>query len=343
MERLGARDLRRILEFWRDLSEVEEPADFPVRALDGLAKLIPCEILSYNEIDLAQQRALTIYQPVGTIPPHAQETFRRLAGQNPLIIHYAATADPRPLKISDFLKREQFHRLDLYQEFYRPYQVEYQLAVTIPAPCHLVIGIAFNRSQRDFSERDRAVLDLIRPQLVHEYTVVAERTRLRALLASLGQKEEDPIARLTRREAEVLARVAQGKTNRDVAAHLGISPRTVQKHLENIFAKLGQHSRTGAAVALASQRLRSAEELVHATPEAGEGRLGVDLGVAAQFRASATRPPDHDPPTGRTEQPDDAGPGCEPFVDLLQDVVSRIARRDDLDDEVGSTLEWPDR
>lgn len=51
---------------------------------------------------------------------------------------------------------------------------------------------------------------------------------------------------LTPREAEVLAWVAQGKTNREVGLILGLSTRTVQKHLERVFAKLGVESRTGA-------------------------------------------------------------------------------------------------
>lgn len=51
---------------------------------------------------------------------------------------------------------------------------------------------------------------------------------------------------LTPREAEVLSWVAQGKTNREVGIILGASARTVQKHLEHIFQKLGVESRTSA-------------------------------------------------------------------------------------------------
>ena len=51
---------------------------------------------------------------------------------------------------------------------------------------------------------------------------------------------------LTPRESEVLAWVAQGKTNRETGTILGMSTRTVQKHLERIFAKLGVETRTGA-------------------------------------------------------------------------------------------------
>ena len=52
---------------------------------------------------------------------------------------------------------------------------------------------------------------------------------------------------LTGREREVLAMLASGKTNAGIAALLGISPRTVQKHLEHVFEKLGVETRVAAA------------------------------------------------------------------------------------------------
>ncbi len=52
---------------------------------------------------------------------------------------------------------------------------------------------------------------------------------------------------LTQREAEVLSWIARGKSNRDIAAILSLSPRTVDKHLEVVFAKLHVENRTAAA------------------------------------------------------------------------------------------------
>jgi DNA-binding NarL/FixJ family response regulator len=52
---------------------------------------------------------------------------------------------------------------------------------------------------------------------------------------------------LTSREAEVLSWLSNGKTNRDIAQILGLSPRTIDKHLEQIYAKLGVENRTAAA------------------------------------------------------------------------------------------------
>ena len=51
---------------------------------------------------------------------------------------------------------------------------------------------------------------------------------------------------LTSREGEVLSWLSKGKTNRDIAQILGLSPRTVDKHLEQIYSKLGVENRTAA-------------------------------------------------------------------------------------------------
>jgi len=60
---------------------------------------------------------------------------------------------------------------------------------------------------------------------------------------------------LTPREQEVLSGVAEGQTNKQIAARLGISDRTVQFHLGNVLSKLGVASRTEAAVLALEQGL----------------------------------------------------------------------------------------
>ncbi len=62
---------------------------------------------------------------------------------------------------------------------------------------------------------------------------------------------------LTTREGEVLAWLSKGKTNRDIAQILGLSPRTVDKHLEQIYAKLGVENRTAAAAIATNSNRRN--------------------------------------------------------------------------------------
>ena len=62
----------------------------------------------------------------------------------------------------------------------------------------------------------------------------------------LSARPPEAASLLTPRELEVLASVADGLTDREIAPLLSISPRTVQRHLRNIYAKLGVHTRAAA-------------------------------------------------------------------------------------------------
>lgn len=78
---------------------------------------------------------------------------------------------------------------------------------------------------------------------------------LQAMAASLRRSAGGLPGGLTRREAEVLACMASGRSNRQIAATLSISERTVERHLSNIFVKIGVTSRTEAAAFAFAQGL----------------------------------------------------------------------------------------
>ncbi|MDY6893729.1 MAG: response regulator transcription factor [Chloroflexota bacterium] len=67
-------------------------------------------------------------------------------------------------------------------------------------------------------------------------------------IADDGNEESGGLEELQPRELEVLKQVARGISNREIASSLGISERTVQSHLVNIFKKLGVGSRTEAVL-----------------------------------------------------------------------------------------------
>jgi DNA-binding NarL/FixJ family response regulator len=73
----------------------------------------------------------------------------------------------------------------------------------------------------------------------------------------LPSRPEQSTADLSERELAVLALLADGLHNREVAARLGISSRTVDRHCDNIYAKLGVGSRTEAVVRAISTKLLS--------------------------------------------------------------------------------------
>ena len=91
-----------------------------------------------------------------------------------------------------------------------------------------------------------------RPSLKLAYLGASGPEELLFRLSPNETRSEDETLRakfsLTPREAQVLLWLARGKPNRDIAEILALSPRTVNKHLETIFAKLGVENRASAAV-----------------------------------------------------------------------------------------------
>jgi len=90
---------------------------------------------------------------------------------------------------------------------------------------------------------------------------------------------------LTDRETEVMHWLACGKTDADIAALLAISVRTVQKHLEHIYVKLGVENRTAAvmrvgAAGLSVSPLRRDAAYPPAQPERLQCKVEVDRNVA---------------------------------------------------------------
>lgn len=107
-----------------------------------------------------------------------------------------------------------------------------ELVLALSGPCPPFLGIWLGRVDRDFSEQDALLAELLAPHLQ------AAELRLRRAAAR---------ALLTAREREVLDLVAGGASNGDVATTMVVSPKTVKKHLEHVYAKLGVRSRAEAA------------------------------------------------------------------------------------------------
>ncbi len=72
--------------------------------------------------------------------------------------------------------------------------------------------------------------------------------RIAAIMSAWTQTDENSGKSLTPREMDVLKWVVKGKTNQEIGMQLGISQKTVEKHLESVFAKLKVTSRVEAAV-----------------------------------------------------------------------------------------------
>jgi DNA-binding CsgD family transcriptional regulator len=243
MEGVRAPDLHAVLEFvelaWARAGEQA----FPLETLEALARVIPCDSVGYSDLDRLNRRTI---EYVGTDDAGDDALFWDIVGEHPLCRHQQAYADFSATRLSDVISRRQLVGTRVYADWFRPDGVVAEMEVGILRSRARTRNFVLSRTQGDFSARDVAVLALIAPHLAR----IHETTQLRHV-ANLV--EPGNIGRLTTREAEVIELVAAGLTNAAIAERLWISPGTVKKHLDNVYAKLGVANRTAAVAQLNAQ------------------------------------------------------------------------------------------
>lgn len=229
--------------------------EFRSGLLDALRRAVPADWVSVNDLGPDPASAYVLIDP--PFPPEAHATFARLAHENPLIARHMETRDGRAYRFSDVVTQAQLHRLALYREFYGPIGLEYQVAFALPHDPDRLLGVALSRRDTDFGDEEVELLDRARPFLIQAYRNAIAYSNVEAELRIAQQAQLPPeggrldeqmeARRVTKREAEVLRWAAAGRSDGDIAAGLGISTRTVQKHLERSFRKLAVRTRADAA------------------------------------------------------------------------------------------------
>jgi len=179
-------DSEAILEAIAKTRFVDDPTRFPAVALEAIDRLVSCDVASFNDIDPATGRLVVLLHPPGYfIPAEYAAALARLADEHPLIRHHQQTGDGSAVKFTDFVQPRELHELSVYREVYGPLGIEHQIAITLPAARPRIVGIALNRRAHDFDERERAILNTLRPHLAQSYSFAEERDRLRAGLVAL--------------------------------------------------------------------------------------------------------------------------------------------------------------
>lgn len=205
-----------------------------------LTRVIGSEITTLSVCNLRTGHRSVVSIPGCALSRSEIEAFDAHFHEHPLVRFHARDRRLVSHRISDSLSRRDFHRTGLYNDYYRRIGIDHAIAVPLFIDRELLVSFVLNRAKTDFSDRECELLDLVRPHLAHAYGQARD---------AVGSDSEDGVTQpLTNREREVIDWVARGKTDRDVGAVLGISARTVQKHLEHVFVKLGVETRTAAVV-----------------------------------------------------------------------------------------------
>lgn len=261
---LSSKDLRAVLEVVRVVNDGQGELEMPQQVLARLGVLVGGEMTTYFRVECPTFRPLSIVdEPYGADPARLPG-FLAAVGQHPAFgaYHMGQVRLGTAVALSDFADLRALRRLSIHVDFHEPYGINDQLLCMMRHGSQQLVALTFNRDQRGFSHRDRAVVDLVMPHLSQ---AVARRQRLAALSAavrSVGQHHEligramPRLSALTAREREVVEHLVGGANDREIARRLVISSRTVHKHLENIYRKLDLGSRA-SLIALIHQMQRA--------------------------------------------------------------------------------------
>ena len=285
-----------LLEVIGDVCGLLEIEELRRGLLAALGRFLPSDYISLNDVHPDPARIVTIIEPEA--PAELLEVWSELAHENPLLRYYLRTLDGRAHRFSDVVSARELHELALYRRLYAPMGVEYQMAFTLPAGPERVLAIALSRGGRDYSDREREFANRARPFLIQAY-LNAIAFSARDPVSPPASRGEDGLSDLlagllgeglTRREGEVVRLVAVGRSNHHIAQQLGISHRTVGKHLEHSFRKLGVGDRSSAAARAWTLTGRARDS--RAVDDAHGGLLAGDaaaVGVTALEHAGLAR------------------------------------------------------
>jgi DNA-binding CsgD family transcriptional regulator len=161
----------------------------------ALPALIAADVAVFGMADLSAGTLQAVENPRVTSPADLDTWVRLTVTQrtpNPPIDHFMRTRDPEARRFSDFLTRRQLHALPVYTDFYRPLRAEFMLGAFINISPTASDGVTLSRARRDFTERDRSVLTLLRPHIVQGYRTAMAIDRLRTDLALAARAVETP-------------------------------------------------------------------------------------------------------------------------------------------------------
>ncbi len=247
-ESLRGSDLQTALDFVSDLTDTIDDADAFARCcVAQLPRLAASELTTLSLCDLRSHRRHVIGLPPGAIGADARASFDRHFQAHPLVRYHAVEGGQNARRISDSVPFAAFRQTALYHEYYRPVGIDHAVALPVQVGDGWLVSFVLNRHGSDFGDREVALLDRVRPAVgrLFRRTGLLERTR-DAWQLDRGATAAQEL--LTGREREVMRWLAAGKTDRDIADILAISHRTVHKHLQNVYAKLGVETRTAAAM-----------------------------------------------------------------------------------------------
>jgi DNA-binding CsgD family transcriptional regulator len=217
---------------------------FVVEALEVLDRHVGADGLVFSRVHVqgGTGQPMSVLRHMEPFSAAEVAEWHRLLPTHPYS-QWHLTAPPGTSRVTDVVDLRELERTEIYQTLMRPRGQRFQAGLLFDARGATVTLLSLWRATHDFSDGEIESLEVARTVLVAGLEQYAARQRARRWAGLRGDASP-----LTPRQSQVAALVARGLTNEQIAHRLDISPRTVRKHVEDIFAATGCRSRTGVAL-----------------------------------------------------------------------------------------------
>ena len=248
------RETSRLLNAVEYIHAQDDLSTFHVCLFQAISGLVKDVVLTMDYTRLIDGKAESRNTKEGIVSKEMQSLLLLLLPENPVAPALRNGARGL-LGITDFVTQRDFERTALYNEIMRPNDVRYQLLIPLELPGYIAT-VTINRRSH-FFQGEIKKLRLFSPHLVRAHLNAQTITRLRAFASDVPQPELLRNLGLTPQESHIMHWLIQGKRDSEIAQILNSKTRTVEKHTQHIFTKLGVETRTAAAlVALERTALR---------------------------------------------------------------------------------------
>ena len=241
--------------FILDLYSPGRDMDFSRHVLAVFNTYIPCVAVAYASFDRTaskhEVKGISTQKPNHLSQDDMDHVNRLITRRHPYIPHFRSIHSNPVLSISEMMTTEEWRNSRVFNELYRPFGISHNTCVRFyqDTMCH-IFGIndtapmhSEHREMLALSaqhlKRAFCIHSANRNDVVHapDEGVRNGRQHLDHVLINRG---------FTQRECEVLQQLCKGSSNKQIAGDLGISSKTVGRHLENIFQKMECSNRHSA-------------------------------------------------------------------------------------------------
>ncbi|WP_239342440.1 helix-turn-helix transcriptional regulator [Frankia sp. CiP3] len=271
------RKYRQVLDFAQELYR-HHPAEIDYGVIaQTIQNVLECPVCTFSEVGLSEAGALGLGWPETQVDSSEITTITlRNMHRHPLIRRYVNTSDRRPLAVTDLVPLLRWKSSAAGSDIHAALDFYDHIAIPMESPRGTMRSFALGRSDGGpFTGQERQLVLALHPLLA-------------AMDDKARQLRQQTPASLTPREEQILQMVRTGLTSRRIGARLRLSPRTVEKHLQSAYSKLGVTNRIDAINAFITDAATSgASSPLHPTCRDHDSQHTGDDGLDTERGATA--------------------------------------------------------